>query len=137
MVWGVVKKLSPSRLVSLFPDSASLDDFDFSPLLATVFANHLDLSCLVTCGLTRRSRSRWVGYAPSHLEWLSRPTPVRFYEVVPIALLLAPLPFPFLGVLLFPVGPRPPSPTPAAGGTPVTLDVGGHLTFQVAEGPVV
>jgi len=124
--------LSPSRLVSLLPDPASLDDFDFSPLLAAVFAHHLHLSCLVTGGLTRGSRCGWVGHATSHLEWLSRPTSVRLYEVVPIALLLAPLPF--LGALLFLVA-RPPSPTPAARG-PVTL-VGGQLALQVAEGPVV
>ena len=68
----------------------------------------------------------------SYLERLSRPTSVRLYEVVPIALLLAPLPF--LGALLLLVA-RPPSPTPAAGG-PVTL-VGGQLALQVAEGPVV
>ena len=68
----------------------------------------------------------------AYLEWLSRPTSVRLYEVVPIALLLAPLPF--FGALLFLVA-RPPSPTPAAGG-PVTL-VGGQLALQVAEGPVV
>ena len=69
----------------------------------------------------------------AYLEWLSRPTSVRLYEVVPIALLLAPLP-PFLGALPFLVA-RPPSPNPAAGG-PVTL-MGGQLALQVAEGPVV
>ena len=60
--------LSPSGLVSLLPDATSLDDFDFSPLLATVFAHHLHLSGLVTGGLTRGSRRRWVGHATSHLE---------------------------------------------------------------------